>query len=62
MECPNCRTELQITFKDMEEYDGKVYMYYEGTCQKCERQWEWYDTYEFTETSYPCEIDNHDHL
>lgn len=62
MKCPNCGAEITITDISSDCYDGFYYEYYTGRCPDCDNYWEWYDTYEFTESSAPTLIESNDHL
>lgn len=62
MKCPNCGYELRVVYVDEEQRDEKYFQYYEGVCSKCGSSYEWYDMYEYTESSSPQRIDPNNHL
>jgi len=62
MKCPNCGAEITITDVSSECSDGNYYECFTGICPDCNNYWEWYDIYEFTESTIPTLIENDDHL
>lgn len=62
MKCPNCGCELRVVWCNAEENDEKYFRYYEGVCSKCRSSYEWYDMYEYTESSSLQRIDPNNHL
>jgi len=61
MKCPDCGIIIPEKIVGTEQYDGQYFEYYEGCCPCCLTAFEWYDTYEYTETSAPVPIDPNDH-
>ena len=62
MRCPNCGAEITITDVSSACCDGNYCKYFTGRCPDCDNYWEWYDIYEFTESTIPILIENDDHL